>query len=184
MPGNDELGATLVEVGNDRIAVEGRVGDQRAKRQPIDERRHAHNVEVLAGQEDEADEVAQSIGRERSRVQSSPLSKHQLFPLGSKRSALITVRKYLVLHRGAIDGRADARPSRLYVNRHPPLPISRSHHAEDFTSIFFSGFIASGLLGSRIISTPFLKVASILSGSIPSGMGRRRSKEPKRRSRR
>jgi len=50
------------------------------------------------------------------------------------------------------------------------------------TSIFLVGFCASGFLGSVTVRTPFLKVASILSGSTPSGMLKLRSNEPKLRS--
>jgi len=52
----------------------------------------------------------------------------------------------------------------------------------DLTSIFFSGLMASGFLGSLTLRIPFLKLASILSVSTPSGTAKWRSKEPKRRS--
>jgi hypothetical protein len=51
------------------------------------------------------------------------------------------------------------------------------------TSIFFAGFCASAFLGSVSVSTPFLKLASILSASTPSGISKRRSNEPRLRSR-
>jgi hypothetical protein len=49
------------------------------------------------------------------------------------------------------------------------------------TSIFFAAICASGFFGSVTVSTPFLKLASILSVSTPSDSG---SNEPKFRSRR
>jgi hypothetical protein len=45
-------------------------------------------------------------------------------------------------------------------------------------AIFFSLFCASGLFGSVTVSTPFLKCASILSASTPSGTPNERWKEP------
>lgn len=60
---DDDLGAALIEVCNDDIAVEGLVGDQRVKREAIDQRRHAHAVEAMTGQEHEADEIAQRVGQ-------------------------------------------------------------------------------------------------------------------------
>src|SRR3546814_20781494 len=51
MLGNDDLGAALVEVGDDGVAVEGLVGDQRADAETVDERRHSDGVEAVAGQE-------------------------------------------------------------------------------------------------------------------------------------
>src|SRR5271166_3779615 len=51
-----------------------------------------------------------------------------------------------------------------------------------FTSIFLTGFCASAILGSVTVRTPFLKLASILSASIVSGMRSARSNVPNRRS--
>jgi hypothetical protein len=45
-------------------------------------------------------------------------------------------------------------------------------------AIFCSLFCASGLFGSVTVSTPFLKCASILSASTPSGTPNERWKEP------
>src|SRR6516225_489247 len=52
------------------------------------------------------------------------------------------------------------------------------------TSIFFAAICASGFFGSVTVSTPFLKLASILSVSTPFGTWKERSNEPKFRSRR
>jgi hypothetical protein len=46
-------------------------------------------------------------------------------------------------------------------------------------SIFFVGFCASTLFGRAMVRTPFLKLASILSASTPSGMAKVHSNEPK-----
>ena len=47
---------------------------------------------------------------------------------------------------------------------------TESDQAAALTSIFFAGFCASAFFGSVTVSTPFLKLASILSVSTPSGM--------------
>jgi hypothetical protein len=47
------------------------------------------------------------------------------------------------------------------------------------TSIFFAGFCASAFLGNFTVSTPFLKIASILSASTLSGSSKLRWNEPK-----
>ena len=44
------------------VDVEGFVGDQRAEGQAVDERRHADRVKALAKQQDEAREIAESVG--------------------------------------------------------------------------------------------------------------------------
>ena len=62
MLGDDHLGAALVQVRDQGIAVEGRVTDQRAEGDPVDERQHAHRVEPLPGQEHEAHEIAERVG--------------------------------------------------------------------------------------------------------------------------
>jgi hypothetical protein len=53
------------------------------------------------------------------------------------------------------------------------------YSAAALTSIFFVSFCASGVLGSITVSTPFLKLASILSTSTPSGTLKFRSNAPK-----
>src|SRR5260370_15807072 len=57
-----DLGTALIEIGDDVVAVEGLVGDQRAEFDPRDERRNADGIEALSRQQDESDEVAQRIG--------------------------------------------------------------------------------------------------------------------------
>src|ERR1700756_3114890 len=59
---NHDLGATLVEGGDDVVAVEGLVGDQRAKVEAVDERRNADGIETLSRQQDEADQIAERVG--------------------------------------------------------------------------------------------------------------------------
>ena len=59
---------------------------------------------------------------------------------------------------------------------------SRLSYQAALTSIFFSGFCASGFFGRVTLSTPLLNVASILLASTVSGTWKQRSKEPKCRS--
>jgi hypothetical protein len=59
----------------------------------------------------------------------------------------------------------------------PPAVNATGPHAV-LMAIFFSLFCASGLFGSVTVSTPFLKCASILSASTPSGTPNERWKEP------
>src|SRR5882724_2451716 len=59
---DDGLGAARVEVGDNGVAVERLVGDQRVEGQSLDERRHAHRVEALPRQKHEAHEIAERIG--------------------------------------------------------------------------------------------------------------------------
>ena len=63
MLGDDDLGASFVEIGDDGVAVEGCVGDQCAKAYPIDQRRHADGVEPMPGQKNEAYEIAESVSQ-------------------------------------------------------------------------------------------------------------------------
>src|SRR5215204_494383 len=62
MLGDDNLGAAFIEVGDQRIAVEGLVGDQRSEGDAVDERWHADRVEALPREKDEAHEIAERIG--------------------------------------------------------------------------------------------------------------------------
>src|SRR3546814_8792388 len=75
MLGNDDLGAALVEVGDDGVAVERLVGDQRAEAETVDERRHSDGVEAVAGQQDEAHEIAESIGERQDLGRPDPLGR-------------------------------------------------------------------------------------------------------------
>ncbi len=63
---DDDLGAALVEIGDDGIAVEGLVGDEALKGETIDERSNPHRIETMAGQENEADEIAQCVGQRQN----------------------------------------------------------------------------------------------------------------------
>src|ERR1700677_44995 len=58
---DDDFGATLVEVGNDGIAVEGLVGNEAIKGETVDERGDADRIETMAGHENEADEIAERV---------------------------------------------------------------------------------------------------------------------------
>src|SRR5882672_985595 len=63
---DDDLGAALVEVGDDGVAVEGLVGDEALKGETVDERSNPHRIEAMAGQENEADETAQCVGQRQN----------------------------------------------------------------------------------------------------------------------
>lgn len=63
MLGDDNLGAALVEIGNDAIAVEGLVGDQSAEGEAVDERFDADRIETLARQQDKAHEITEGVGK-------------------------------------------------------------------------------------------------------------------------
>src|SRR3954463_13143346 len=58
----DHLGPACIEIGDQGLAVEGRVGDQRPKGEPVDERRHAHRIEALPRQKHEAHQIAELVG--------------------------------------------------------------------------------------------------------------------------
>src|SRR3954447_20138331 len=60
----DHLGPACIEIGDQGIAVERRVADQRPKGEPVDERRHAHRVEALPRQKHEAHAITERV-RER-----------------------------------------------------------------------------------------------------------------------
>src|SRR3954462_724478 len=62
MLGDDGLGAALVQVRDNVIAVESGIADQRPKGEPVNERRHAHRVEALPWQEHEAHQIAERVG--------------------------------------------------------------------------------------------------------------------------
>ena len=62
MLSNHDLGAALVELSDDVVAVKGRVGDQRGELDPGDERWDANGIEALSRQQHKADEVAQRVG--------------------------------------------------------------------------------------------------------------------------
>jgi hypothetical protein len=62
MLSDDDLGSPSVEIGYDSVAVEGRVGDQGAEAETVDQRRHANSVVPMARQQDEAHEIAERVG--------------------------------------------------------------------------------------------------------------------------
>jgi hypothetical protein len=57
----DHFGATLVEVGDDGVAVKGLVGEQCAELDPREEWCDTNSVEALPRQENEAHELAKRI---------------------------------------------------------------------------------------------------------------------------
>ena len=58
-----DLCAALVKVGNDGIAVEGIVGDQSAEGDSVDQRSDTERIETVAGQQDEANQIAERVGQ-------------------------------------------------------------------------------------------------------------------------
>jgi hypothetical protein len=62
MLGDDNLGAAFDKIGDDGVAVERLVSDQRIEGQPFDERRNADCVEALFGQQHETHEISERIG--------------------------------------------------------------------------------------------------------------------------
>src|ERR1700710_856650 len=63
MLGDDDLGAAFIEVGDDGVAVERLVCNQRVEGQSFDQRRDADRVEALSGQQHETNEIAECVGR-------------------------------------------------------------------------------------------------------------------------
>ncbi len=61
MLGDDDLRAALVQFGDDPVAVEGLVGEQRAKFDALDQRRDADRIEALPRQQNEANQIAERI---------------------------------------------------------------------------------------------------------------------------
>ena len=61
MLGDDDLGAALVEFGDDRVAVKSLVGDQRVKLDALDQRSDADCIEALPRQQHKAHEIAERI---------------------------------------------------------------------------------------------------------------------------
>ena len=59
--GDDDLGASFVQLGNDRVAVEGLVGDETAELHVSDQRRDADCIVALAGQKGEPDQIAECV---------------------------------------------------------------------------------------------------------------------------
>ena len=75
MLGDDDLGAARVEFGDNGVAVERLVGDQRVEGQSLNERRHAHRVEALSRQKHEAHEIAEPSVRARILVVMPPFER-------------------------------------------------------------------------------------------------------------
>jgi hypothetical protein len=59
--GDDDPGAALVQIGDDPVGIKGLVGDQGIEFNALDQRRHTDRVVPLAGQQDEAHQIAQRI---------------------------------------------------------------------------------------------------------------------------
>ena len=61
---NDGVGATRLNRVDDPVCIKGFVGQQRIEFNALNERRHADRVVAIAGQQFEADEIAERV-RER-----------------------------------------------------------------------------------------------------------------------
>src|SRR3978361_860384 len=59
---DDGFGAARGEIGDNGVASERLVGDQRVEGQSVNQRWHAHGVEALSRQKHEAHEIAERIG--------------------------------------------------------------------------------------------------------------------------
>ena len=77
MLGNDDLRTTLVEVGDDGVAVESFVCDQPTEIDAFDERFDADGIEPVSRHENEADQIAQRIG------QGEDLGRHAAFGMAN-----------------------------------------------------------------------------------------------------
>jgi hypothetical protein len=62
MLGDDHLGAAVIEFGDERVAIEGLVGEQGLEGDTFDEGRHADAVVALAGHQAKAHQIAQRVG--------------------------------------------------------------------------------------------------------------------------
>ena len=62
MLGDDDFAAACVEIGDDGIGVEGRVGDESLERDAVEQGRNADRIEALSRQKTKH-EVAQGIGK-------------------------------------------------------------------------------------------------------------------------
>src|ERR1019366_429907 len=60
---DDNLGATLVENCDDRVAVERFIPEQRTEIYSLDQRLNANGFEALSWQQDKADQIAECIGQ-------------------------------------------------------------------------------------------------------------------------
>lgn len=60
--GNDDAGATLIQLGDDPVGIEGFIRDQRAEGDAVDQRGNADRVVALARQEMEADQITERVG--------------------------------------------------------------------------------------------------------------------------
>ena len=60
--GNDDAGATLIQLGDNPVGIEGFIRDQRAEGDAVNQRGNADGVVTLARQEMEADQIAERVG--------------------------------------------------------------------------------------------------------------------------
>jgi hypothetical protein len=73
--GDDDLGAALVQFGDDRVAVESLVGDQRVKLDAIDQGSDAYRVEALSRQSTKRTRLPSASARVRILVVIPPFER-------------------------------------------------------------------------------------------------------------
>jgi hypothetical protein len=73
--GDNDLGTAGVELGDNGVAIERLVGDQRVEGHSLDARRHADRVEALSRQKHEAHEIAERIGERKDLVVMPPFER-------------------------------------------------------------------------------------------------------------
>ena len=61
--GDDDLGAALIEFLDDPVGVERLIGEQGIERDPVDKRFDTDCVVAISGQQNEAHEVAERVGK-------------------------------------------------------------------------------------------------------------------------
>jgi hypothetical protein len=98
------------------------------------------------------------------------------------RAALHAKTGAFVMRTSASDGPADSSATRRKDRSAVKEPRQRALAQASLTSIFFAAFSASAVFGRVTVRTPFFKLASILSVSMPSGSRKQRWNDPNSRS--
>src|SRR3954463_2898153 len=134
MLGDDHLGAACIEIGDQGIAVERRVADQRPKGEPVDERRHAHRVEALPRQKHEAHKGAERVGERQDRGGQAAFGTANGLARSPPLYEVPCVKRYL-LRANAVCWTKSGSASRLSGRRLAAPPCIRSALAGDLTTI-------------------------------------------------
>src|SRR3954463_12417393 len=134
MLGDDHLGAACIEIGDQGIAVERRVADQRPKGEPVDERRHAHRVEALPRQKHEAHKGAERVGERQDRGGQAAFGTANGLTRSPPLYEVPCVKRYL-LRANAVCWTKSGTASRLSGRRLAAPPWIRSALTGDLTTI-------------------------------------------------